>query len=71
MQYKVYRNGGFMKVVAIIGTVAFMLADTFLMWCLLRANALYEQNENRHRPISENESDKRKETPFEEKEENF
>ena len=55
-----------MKVVAIIGTVAFMLADTFFMWCLLRANALYEQNENRHRPISENESDKRKETPNEE-----
>lgn len=57
-----------MKVVAVIVIVAFMFADAFLMWCLLRANALYEQNENRCL-LSENESDKRKETPFEEKEE--
>ena len=36
-----------MKAAVIIGIVAFMLADTFLMWCLLRANALYEQNESK------------------------
>ena len=36
-----------MKIAVIIGIIAFMLADTFLMWCLLRASALYEQNENR------------------------
>ena len=59
-----------MKVVAVIVIVAFMLADAFLMWCLLRANALYEQNENRYL-LSKNESDKRKETPIEEKEENL
>ncbi len=59
-----------MKVVAIIGIVAFMLADTFLMWCLLRANALYEQNENGH-TVSENESDKRKELSIEKEQENL
>ncbi len=37
-----------MKTAVIIGIVIFMLADTFLMWSLLRANALYEKNENRH-----------------------
>ena len=37
-----------MKAAVIIGIVAFMFADTFLMWCLLRANALYERNENGH-----------------------
>lgn len=38
-----------MKVVAVIVIVAFMFADAFLMWCLLRANALYEQNENKEK----------------------
>ena len=36
-----------MKIAVIIGIIVFMLADTFLMWCLLRASALYEQKENR------------------------
>lgn len=54
-----------MKAAVIIGIVAFMLADTFLMWCLLRANALYERNENRHR-VSADSSGERKETPNEE-----
>lgn len=54
-----------MKAAVIIGIVAFMLADTFLMWCLLRANALYERNENRHR-VSADSSGDRKETPNEE-----
>lgn len=34
-----------MKTAIIVGVAAFMLADTFFMWCLLRANTLYEQNE--------------------------
>lgn len=54
-----------MKVVVIIGIVAFILADTFLMWCLLRANALYERNENRH-GVSGDDGGERKETPNEE-----
>jgi hypothetical protein len=32
-----------MKTVVIFLIVCFMLADAFLMWCLLRANALYER----------------------------
>ena len=36
-----------MKIAVIIVVTAVMLADTFLMWCLLRANALYEQNESK------------------------
>ena len=54
-----------MKAAVIIGIVAFMLADTFLMWCLLRANALYGRNENRH-GVSADNSGERKETPNEE-----
>ena len=54
-----------MKAAVYIGIVAFMLADTFLMWCLLRANALYERNENRH-GVSADNSGERKETPNEE-----
>ena len=37
-----------MKTAVIVGIIAFMLGDTFLMWCLLRANSLYEQEENEH-----------------------
>ena len=36
-----------MKIAVIIVVAAVMLADAFLMWCLLRANALYEQNEGK------------------------
>ena len=43
-----------MKAAVIIGIVAFMLADTFLMWCLLRANALYERNENNRERFADN-----------------
>ena len=32
-----------MKSVVALGIAVFMLADAFLMWCLLRANALYER----------------------------
>ena len=55
-----------MKAAVIIGIVAFMLADTFLMWCLLRANALYERNENRQHGVSADNGGERKETPNEE-----
>ena len=59
-----------MKTAAVIAIVTFMLADTFLLWCLLRANALYEQNENR--AITEKDkSDEGKENPIEQKKENF
>ena len=34
-----------MKTVVIFWVVCFMLADAFLMWCLLRVGALYEKNE--------------------------
>ena len=34
-----------MRTALTIGIAAFMLADTFFMWCLLRAHAQYEQNE--------------------------
>lgn len=56
-----------MKIAVIIGIAAFMLADTFLMWCLLRANALYEQNENKHGVFAED-GGERKETSNETKE---
>ncbi len=45
-----------MKTAVIIGIVVFMLTDAFVMWCLLRASALYEQRENR-RPFSDIKSD--------------
>ena len=48
-----------MKAAVIIGIVAFMLADTFLMWCLLRANALYERNENRHGVSADNSGERK------------
>ena len=54
-----------MKIAVIIVVAAVMLADTFLMWCLLRANALYERNENRH-GVSADNCGERKETPNEE-----
>jgi hypothetical protein len=43
-----------MKIAIMIGIAAFMLADTFLMWCLLRANALYERNENNREGFADN-----------------
>lgn len=38
-----------MKTAIIVGVTAFILADTFFMWCLLRANTMYEQNEENSR----------------------
>jgi hypothetical protein len=43
-----------MKIAIMIGIAAFMLADTFLMWCLLRANALYERNGNNREGFADN-----------------
>lgn len=45
-----------MKTAVIIGIVVFMLADAFVMWCLLRASALYEERENRY-PLSDSKND--------------
>lgn len=59
-----------MKTAVIIVIVTFSLVDTFLMWCLLRASALYEQNENRTYQ-EKDASDRGKETPNEKKEENL
>ena len=36
-----------MKIVVIIGILVLLLADTFFLWCLLRANAIQEQQELR------------------------
>ena len=53
-----------MKIAIAIGVAAFMLADAFLMWCLLRANALYERNENKHEVVADHD-DERPKTPNE------
>lgn len=50
-----------MRVAVLIGIVSFLFLDTFFMWCLLRANALYERREDRYW-ISEDDRGKRTET---------
>lgn len=37
-----------MKTIVILGILILLLADTFFLWCLLRANAIQEQNELHH-----------------------
>ena len=46
-----------MKIAIMIVIVSFMLLDTVLMWCLLRANALYGRNENNDERFADNGSE--------------
>lgn len=51
-----YKMEGVMKICVTVVVATLIFADVFLMWCLFRANALYEQNENKCMKISGDEN---------------